>query len=148
MSPDPGRKAIRVAIELQPCHLDGAAPMARWGAAWKWGAGPHSMKKGREGSAAACSMPAIRHRMSLPARPARVPAPTDNPSRWATSSSLCVRTAQPSGWASSACTRATQRPNGLCGLGLIDDRDQLEVGLAERHEPVGRAPAGVTAALD
>ncbi len=35
ISPDPGRKAIRVAIELQPCHLDGAAPMACWGAAWK-----------------------------------------------------------------------------------------------------------------
>src|SRR5918997_5817857 len=36
----------------------------------------------------------------------------------------------------------------LRGLGLVDDRDQLEIGLAERHYPVGRAPAGVTAALD
>jgi hypothetical protein len=36
----------------------------------------------------------------------------------------------------------------LRGLGLVDDRDQFEVGLTERHDPVGRAPAGVTAALD
>lgn len=36
----------------------------------------------------------------------------------------------------------------LRGLGLVDDRDQLEIGLAERHDPVGGAPAGVTAALD
>ena len=36
----------------------------------------------------------------------------------------------------------------LRGLGLVDDRHQLEVGLAERHYPVGRAPAGVTTALD
>src|SRR5215207_8546689 len=36
----------------------------------------------------------------------------------------------------------------LCGLGLVDDRDQLEIRLTERHDPVGRPPAGVTAALD
>ena len=36
----------------------------------------------------------------------------------------------------------------LRGLGLVDDRDQFEVGLTERHDPVGRAPAGVAAALD
>src|SRR5688500_3976199 len=36
----------------------------------------------------------------------------------------------------------------LRGLGLVDDRHQLEIGLTERHNPVGRAPAGVTAALD
>lgn len=33
-------------------------------------------------------------------------------------------------------------------LGLVDDGDQLEVRLAERYDPVGRAPARVTAALD
>ncbi len=36
----------------------------------------------------------------------------------------------------------------LRGFGLVDHRDQLEIGLAERHDPVGGAPAGVTAALD
>src|SRR5215212_5849231 len=36
----------------------------------------------------------------------------------------------------------------LRGLGLVDDRDQLEIGLTEWHDPVRRAPAGVTAALD
>src|SRR5215213_11143891 len=36
----------------------------------------------------------------------------------------------------------------LRGLGLVDDRNQLEVGLTEWHDPVRRAPAGVTAALD
>jgi hypothetical protein len=36
----------------------------------------------------------------------------------------------------------------LRGLGLADDRDQLEIGLTERHDPVRRAPAGMTAALD
>lgn len=30
-------------------------------------------------------------------------------------------------------------------LGLVDNGDQLEIGVAERHDPVGRAPAGVTA---
>jgi hypothetical protein len=33
------------------------------------------------------------------------------------------------------------------GLGLVDDRYQLEIGLTEWHDPVRRAPAGVTAAL-
>src|SRR5215207_6588372 len=32
-------------------------------------------------------------------------------------------------------------------LGFVDDRDQLEVRLAKRHDPVGGAPAGVTATL-
>src|SRR6266516_4768676 len=36
----------------------------------------------------------------------------------------------------------------LRGLGLVDDRDQLEIGLTERHDPVGRAPTGVAAALN
>jgi hypothetical protein len=36
----------------------------------------------------------------------------------------------------------------LRGFGRVDDRDQLEVGAAERHDPVGGAPARVTAALD
>lgn len=36
----------------------------------------------------------------------------------------------------------------LRGLGLVDDGDQLEIGLAERHDSVGRAPPGVTATLD
>src|SRR5215204_1520608 len=36
----------------------------------------------------------------------------------------------------------------LRGLGLVDDRDQLEIALTEWHDPVRRAPAGVTAALD
>ena len=33
-------------------------------------------------------------------------------------------------------------------LGLVDNRHQLKIGLAERHDPVARAPARVTAALD
>jgi hypothetical protein len=36
----------------------------------------------------------------------------------------------------------------LRGLGLVDDRNQFEVGITERDKPVGRPPAGVTAALD
>lgn len=44
------------------------------------------------------------------------------------------------------CDPASER--ALRGLGLVDDRDQLEVGPAERHDPVRRAPAGVTASLD
>jgi len=34
------------------------------------------------------------------------------------------------------------------GLRLVDDRNQLEISLTERHDPVGRAPVAVTAALD
>jgi hypothetical protein len=30
----------------------------------------------------------------------------------------------------------------LGGLCFVDDRDQLDVGLIERHDPVGSAPAG------
>ena len=39
-----------------------------------------------------------------------------------------------------ACERASR------GLGLVDDGDQLEVRVAERHDPVGRTPAGMAAA--
>ena len=33
-------------------------------------------------------------------------------------------------------------------FGLVDDRDQLQVGVAERHDPVGRAETLVSAAFD
>ena len=33
-------------------------------------------------------------------------------------------------------------------FGFVDDSDQLEVVLAERHDPVGSSPAWMTAALD
>src|SRR5215218_6313804 len=47
-------------------------------------------------------------------------------------------------------TRCRDPPSerALRGLGLVDDRDQLEVRLTEWHDPVRRAPTGVTAALD
>ena len=107
------------------------------------------MKNGSDGSAAGCSTPASRQVSSRPLEPAREPAPTVRPSRRATSSSRSVRTAQPSGRRDAGLAAATQRPNGLsCGLGLVDDRDQLEVGPAERHDSVRGAPARVTAALD
>ena len=35
----------------------------------------------------------------------------------------------------------------LRGHGLVGDRDQFQIGLTERHDHVGRAPAGVTTAL-
>ena len=34
------------------------------------------------------------------------------------------------------------------GLGRVDRRDQLQVGVAERHDPVGRSPARMPAAGD
>jgi hypothetical protein len=103
------------------------------------------MKKGSEGSAAACSIPASRQRRDRPPREAREPAVTISPSRRATASRSSTRTAQPSGSAKSGDAWATQ---ALCRLGLVDGCDQLEVCLAKRHDPVGRPPARVPAALE
>jgi hypothetical protein len=36
----------------------------------------------------------------------------------------------------------------LGSLGLVDDRNQLQIGVAERHDPVRRAEALMTAAFD
>ena len=44
------------------------------------------------------------------------------------------------------CDPASKR--ALRCLGLVRDRDQFEIGVTEWHDPVRRAPAGVTAALD
>src|SRR5439155_2382948 len=41
---------------------------------------------------------------------------------------------------------AAERIRG--GLGLVDDCDELPVRRAERHDPVGRAPAGMASAFD
>jgi hypothetical protein len=47
------------------------------------------------------------------------------------------------------CVFKIQPPaRALSGLDLVDDGDQFEVGNAERQDPVGRAPAWVTPALD
>src|SRR4029453_16630953 len=46
---------------------------------------------------------------------------------------------------------ATGDPPADAGVGrgwLVDDGDQLQVAVPERHDPVGGAPAGMPAALD
>ena len=107
------------------------------------------MKNGSDGSAAASSIPATRQCRISPPRVAREPAWIVRSSRRATPSSSCVRTAQPRGRPRSDCTRATQLPNGLRAASSSSATvTSSRIGLAERHDPVGRAVAGVTAALD
>jgi len=60
-----------------------------------------------------------------------------------------MRTAQPSGPRVRGMRCRNPAPErGLHSLDLVDDRDQLDIGLTVRRDLVGRARAGVTAALD
>ena len=70
-----------------------------------------------------------------PGRPRPMPsAQSDGPSQG------------PASLALHACDPASERTSH--GLGLVGDCDQLEVGVGERHDPVGGAVPGVAAALD
>ena len=89
--------------------------------------------------AASCSAAGRRPRPQS-GRRLRRPARSRRSSRRCAAVTGCTSTAAPG-------RQQTPMPRPH-GLGLVGDCDQLEVGVGERHDPVGGAVPGVAAALD
>ena len=89
--------------------------------------------------AAWCSAAGRRLRLQS-GRRLRRPARSRRSSRRCAAVTGCTSTAAPG-------RQQTPMPRPH-GLGLVGDCDQLEVGVGERHDPVGGAVPGVAAALD
>ncbi len=110
----------------------------------------HSMKKGSHGRDAASSRPAMRHATSCAGRHACASRRrSSSPRRSAVAPRSLGRTAQPSGLQRDRprCRRPSDRRRSRRASSSSTTAMSSTVGVAERNDPVGRAPARMTTAL-
>ena len=149
MVAEPGGESTGVAVEQQPCDLDVAGMVGCAGPAGKRGVLPPLDEEGERGLSGGPLDPGASPSQQLVGGSGSR-AGAHGQAESSGNSVEFVRADRPAEQPAEARMHPRDSAPELvfCSLSVIDDGDQLEIGLAERHDPVGGAPAWVTAALD